>query len=319
MADSDLYQTQGPKQRSVVLPWLLFVLALCGLGAAGYYGKGFLDAAEARAEAARAEATLAGVRLAALETEKRAALERLEDLEGQRSQLATERESLSQEVAAKDAELQRLRATYESLEDKMKEEIAKGEIRLSRLAGRVQVDLVDKILFDSGEATLSARGEEVLARVGGVLAKVDDKQIQVSGHTDDSPPSEKLKAVYPSNWELSVARAVNVTRFLHEKASVPARRLVAAGHGQYHPIASNKDHAGRARNRRIEILLTPVLEKERGAVASAAPRPAAAKVVPASTRGGKQAGQVKQAAGGKASQVKPQVKKASGKAAQQRK
>lgn len=283
MSDSDLYQTQTQKKGgSAALPWLLFVLALAGIGALGYYGKGWLDAAHAKAEAAEKDANDVRVKLAALEAEKRAAEEKVVDLEGQKTQLASERETLSAEVAAKEAELQRLKATYDSLEEKMKEEISKGEIRLSQLAGRVQVDLVDKILFDSGEAMLSKRGEEVLARVGAVLAKVDDKQIQVTGHTDDSPPSDKLKAIYPTNWELSVARAVNVTRFMTEKAGVPARRVVAAGYGQYHPIASNKDHAGRARNRRIEILLTPVLEKDPSSVAkAAAPAP---KVVAANAK-----------------------------------
>ena len=141
----------------------------------------------------------------------------------------------------------------------MKDEIAKGDIRLSQSGGKLRVDLVDKILFDSGEAVVSKRGEGVLARVGGVLATMDDKQIQVSGHTDSNPISEKLAPQFPTNWELSVTRAVNVVRFLEEKANVPAKNLIATGYGQYHPIASNKTAAGRARNRRIEILLTPSL------------------------------------------------------------
>jgi len=89
---------------------------------------------------------------------------------------------------------------------------------------------------------------------------MDDKQIQVSGHTDSHPISEKLATQFPTNWELSTARAVNVVRFLQEKANVPAKNLVATGYGEYHPIASNKSSSGRARNRRIEILLTPSLD-----------------------------------------------------------
>jgi chemotaxis protein MotB len=118
------------------------------------------------------------------------------------------------------------------------------------------VDLVDKILFDSGSAELSARGKEVLARMGAVLGKVDDKQVQVSGHTDNVPIAEK----FPSNWELSVTRAVNVVRFLSETAKVPPKRLMAAGFGSHQPVASNGSPAGRARNRRIEILLIPLLQ-----------------------------------------------------------
>jgi chemotaxis protein MotB len=153
-----------------------------------------------------------------------------------------------------------LKGTYDKLEEKMKDEIDKGDIRLSQSGGKLRVDLVDKILFDSGEAVISKRGEGVLSRVGGVLATMDDKQIQVSGHTDSNPISEKLAPQFPTNWELSVTRAVNVVRFLEEKANVPAKNLIATGYGQHHPIASNKSAAGRARNRRIEILLTPSLD-----------------------------------------------------------
>jgi chemotaxis protein MotB len=119
--------------------------------------------------------------------------------------------------------------------------------------------LVDKVLFDSGEAQISKRGEEVLARVAEVLAVMPDQQIQVSGHTDRTPITSKLVAQFPTNWELSVARATNVVRFLAEKANLPPQRLVASGYGEYKPVASNKTPAGRARNRRIEILLTPML------------------------------------------------------------
>jgi chemotaxis protein MotB len=100
----------------------------------------------------------------------------------------------------------------------------------------------------------------VLARVGAVLAQIDDKQIQVSGHTDNLPLGEKLTATFPTNWELSAARAVTVVRFLSEKAGVPPQRMVASGYGEWSPIATNKSGSGRARNRRIEILLTPTLD-----------------------------------------------------------
>jgi chemotaxis protein MotB len=104
-----------------------------------------------------------------------------------------------------------------------------------------------------------------------VLAKLDDKLIQVSGHTDDSPIKDKdLQAKFPTNWELSASRAVNVVRYLSEQAGVPAKRLVAAGHGQYLPVANNATREGRARNRRIELLLTPLVERKPSEVAAAA-------------------------------------------------
>jgi chemotaxis protein MotB len=100
----------------------------------------------------------------------------------------------------------------------------------------------------------------VLGRVGAVLARVADRQIQVAGHTDDSPISARLVSRYATNWELSTARATNVVRFLHEKSRIPPRRLAASGYGPFHPVASNATPAGRARNRRIEILLAPEID-----------------------------------------------------------
>lgn len=181
-------------------------------------------------------------------------------LEQETGELIARKTELSLDVAAKEAELARLKSTHDELEKRMQSEIKRGDIKLTQVDGRLQVDLIDKILFDSGEATISKRGEEVLARVGAVLATIEDKQILVSGHTDDSPPTAKIADRFPTNWELSVARATNVVRFLEEKAKVRGNRLVASGHGQYRPVATNITPTGRARNRRIEILLMPLIE-----------------------------------------------------------
>jgi len=226
-----------------------------GLGAAGA-GSAWLFQERQKA---KTEATDATAKVAAAEAGKKDLAAKIEKLETEKTELEAGKEELAKEVAAKSGEIAELKGTYDKLEEKMKDEIAHGDIRLSQSGGRLRVDLVDKILFDSGEAVISKRGEGVLSRVGAVLAAMDDKQIQVSGHTDSNPISEKLATQFPTNWELSVTRAVNVVRFLEEKASVPAKNLIATGYGQYHPIASNKSAAGRARNRRIEILLTPSL------------------------------------------------------------
>ena len=251
--DTDVARALRPPSKA---PWMLVGLMLAGAGFGGYRFYQELQKAknETRAAIGRAEA---GVTAAA--AEKRQLTDKVEKLEGDKVELTAAKEELSKEIAAKAGELAELKGTYDKLEDKMKDEIAKGDISLSQDGGRLRVGLVDKILFDSGEAAISKRGEEVLARVGAVLAAIDDKQIQVSGHTDRTPISDKLTAQFPTNWELSTARAINVVRFLSEKASVPPQRLVASGYGEYHPIANNKTAAGRARNRRIEILLTPSL------------------------------------------------------------
>jgi chemotaxis protein MotB len=170
--------------------------------------------------------------------------------------------ALQASLKAKETALAQLTEAQQEIQEKVKEEIAKGEIALSQSGGRLRVDMVDRLLFDSGDARISKRGEGVLARVGAALAKLSDRQIQVLGHTDNQPIKGKLRRQFASNWELSAGRALNVVRFLQQRAQVPGERLVASGHGESQPIASNQTAAGRARNRRIEILLTPALEPE---------------------------------------------------------
>ena len=248
--DPAAVQSLKPPSR---LPWVLLVMVVGVAGVAGYrlYHDG---------QATLATATATSAKLAAAEAAHKEQQQKIEKLESEKTELQTARDELARDVEAKTGELAELKGTFDKLEERMKDEIAKGDIRLSQSGGKLRVDLVDKILFDSGEAAVSTRGEGVLARVGAVLAAVDDKQIQVSGHTDRTPISEKLATQFPTNWELSAARAITVVRFLEEKAGVPPGRMIASGYGEHHPIASNRTAAGRARNRRIEILLTPSLD-----------------------------------------------------------
>jgi chemotaxis protein MotB len=208
------------------------------------------------------QASTATVAAARAEAMRKQAEEKLAALDAEKTEVVAARDALAKSVEAKSSELAELKGTYNQLQEKMKEEIAHGDIQLTQSGGKLRVGLVDKILFDSGEASISKRGEGVLARVGAALAKLPDRQIQVVGHTDNQAINGKLKRQFPTNWELSASRALNVVRFLQQKAQVPAERMVASGHGQYQPIASNDSAGGRARNRRIEILLTPALVPE---------------------------------------------------------
>jgi chemotaxis protein MotB len=250
--DPEIARALKPPSRA---PWVLAVLALAaGAGTSAWlYG----EAGKAKAAAAAAEVTAKAAEA------KRAELaplpEKVEKLETENAELKTAKEALAKDVEAKTGELEQLKGTADKLQAQMKDEIARGDVRLTESGGKLRVDLVDKILFESGEATVSKRGEAVLAKVGAVIGQIDDKTIQVSGHTDNLPLGEKLTGQFPTNWELSAARAVTVVRFLAEKANVPPQRLVASGYGEWSPIASNKSPSGRARNRRIEILLTPAL------------------------------------------------------------
>lgn len=235
--------------------WWFAVLALLLAGGLGWLSFNQYD----RAESLLRQIAPANAKVAAAAAKEKELTAKLEAVQKERDELQAARDELSKDVQSKDEELSKLKGTYDQLQDKLKSELSSGDIRLSESGGKLRVDLVDKVLFNSGEAKISRRGENVLMRLGSILAGIPDRQIQVSGHTDKLPIGEKRSALFPTNWELSVARATNVVRFLQEKANVPGERLVASGYGEFHPVASNKTAAGRARNRRIEILLTPSL------------------------------------------------------------
>lgn len=117
--------------------------------------------------------------------------------------------------------------------------------------------MVEKILFDSGSAEIKKEGKKVLDRVVEILKNVKDRQINIEGHTDNVPISPRLAQKFPTNWELSTARATNVVRYLQEKGIDPAL-LSATGYAEYRPVSPNDTEEGRAKNRRIEIVLVPL-------------------------------------------------------------
>ena len=168
---------------------------------------------------------------------------------------------LEEEVAKvsreKEQEMARVRATHDEMLKAMQKEVEQGQVKITQLADRLSLNIVDKILFPSGEDHISEQGKEVLKRVGIVLKQAKDKTIRIEGHTDNIPIAKSLKTRFPSNWELSTARATNVVRFLQDEARIDANSLEAVGMGEYHPLASNKTPAGRSQNRRIEIILFP--------------------------------------------------------------
>ncbi len=145
--------------------------------------------------------------------------------------------------------------------ESLKGEIEAGEIQIRRMKDRLSVNLESKVLFDSGKANLKASGIEVLRKVGAQLVKIQDKRIQIEGHTDDDPIGESLRNVYPTNWELSASRALAVVHYLQDQVGVTGDRLSGAGYGEYQPAASNATAKGKAINRRIEIVLLPPYEK----------------------------------------------------------
>jgi len=157
----------------------------------------------------------------------------------------------------KEEEIARLKGTYDKLVGSMKDEIEQGHIKITQMADRLSVTMVDKILFPSGEAEITSEGVAILTRIGEIIKNTRGKIIRVEGHTDNVQITPRLQQKFPTNWELSTTRATNVARFLQDKIGIEGARLRAVGMSEYHPVASNETRDGRAQNRRIEIILMP--------------------------------------------------------------
>lgn len=174
-------------------------------------------------------------------------------LEEENAKLKAENASL---VKAREEQVQKMSSTYESLLEKMKSEISQGQVTISELKGKLTVNMVDSILFDSGRAEVKKGGLEILGKVVSILKDVNDKSIRIEGHTDNVQISRALAQRYPTNWELSAARAINVARYLQGQGIDPGQ-LSAVAYGEWKPVATNDTVEGRAKNRRIEIILVP--------------------------------------------------------------
>ena len=145
---------------------------------------------------------------------------------------------------------------YGQLLDKMQSELARGQVTIAELPGKLTVTLPDALLFDPGRADLTEHGLTFLHKVADILTTVKDKTLRIEGHTDNAPIRGALINKYATNWELSAARAISVTRFFQDQGVEPAL-LVAAAYGEHRPVAPNDSAEGKAKNRRIEIILVP--------------------------------------------------------------
>lgn len=262
--------------------FMLTAFAVLSLAVAGCVSKSeytkTVQTAEARynaleAENARLKRELsdAGKRIDELKTD-RAELERtltmkagelgktITELRQRISALEAENAKLTQDVAdaqkAREEKVREVSSTYEQLVAKMKGEIDKGQVTISELKGKLTVNMVEAILFDSGKAEVKPEGLVVLGKVIEILKTVNDKAIRIEGHTDNKPIVGPLTQRYPTNWELSAARAITVSRYL-QKQGIEAGNLSAIAFAEFKPVSDNDTIEGRARNRRIEIVLVP--------------------------------------------------------------
>ncbi|MGC1454286.1 MAG: OmpA family protein [Nitrospirota bacterium] len=176
----------------------------------------------------------------------------------ERDELLAKNNDLSRK-AEKAEQLEKATQTYQDLQKKLEKEISEGQVQLTEMKNRLTVTMVDKILFPSGSTQISKEGKQVLDKVVSILKDVKDKRIQVEGHTDNVKIVSDLKKRYPTNWELSTARATEVVRYL-QTGGINPDLLSATGYGEYQPVAPNDTDEGRHKNRRIEIVLLPPLK-----------------------------------------------------------
>lgn len=183
-------------------------------------------------------------------------LDLMNELEDLRHELEETRGSLEEERRQREgteAEVQALQGSYRTLVEQLEDELEKGQIEILQLRDRLQIRALEGILFPSGSAEIKPAGRKVLAKVADQLRQHSGHHVRIEGHTDRVPIST---LEFPSNWELSCSRAARVLRFLVDEGLDP-ERMSAVGVGSQQPIEGNDSPEGRARNRRIEIVLVP--------------------------------------------------------------
>jgi len=155
-----------------------------------------------------------------------------------------------------EAETKKRNEIYARFVSELQKMIDGGQLTVSIEKGRIVINLPDNVLFATGHSNVNAEGQKALKQIGAVLKEFSDRSFQVEGHTDNVPMKS---ARYPSNWELSTARAMSVVHLMIEEG-VDAKNISAAGFGEFQPRADNEEKEGRALNRRIEIIMLPNLE-----------------------------------------------------------
>lgn len=190
-----------------------------------------------------------------IESLKQANKELEERGEEQIAELAAQLEDLNDELDMYKSLAQKRAQVMEQLMDDLQELIDAGKLEVKMVDGRMLLELPGDVLFPSNSTSLGSEGSEVLSDVADALAKLEDIELQVEGHTDADPI---VSGPFEDNWELSCERSLVVVRYLEELGISPVR-LSAAGYSKYQPVASNDTEEGEAENRRIEITVVPDL------------------------------------------------------------
>jgi chemotaxis protein MotB len=175
------------------------------------------------------------------------------DLEASSGRLA----ELEKMIADKDAAMKKLK---ETLSKSLKAFEGKG-LTVTERDGKVYVSMENKLLFESGSWTVGTEGKKVVDLVGKVLADNPEISVLIEGHTDNDKITGTIGGGVENNWDLSTKRATAIVNILSANAKVKKENLTAAGRGEYAPLMSNETTEGKAKNRRIEIILTPKLDE----------------------------------------------------------
>jgi chemotaxis protein MotB len=236
---------------------VLIALAVAGCGAS----KSELDAKSQEAEAAKQQAETAKKQVAQLQQQVTTDEQQITELKNSlglaQSQAITDDQKAQLEEAKHAVEEAQARGKLlDELTTKFKQMIAAGRLKVTTRHGRIVLQLHDDVLFDAGEADVKPDGKKAVAEIAATLRGVGGRRFQVAGHTDTEALTPATKKKFPTNWELSAARAIAVVKLLTQEG-VDAGTLSAAGYGPYDPVASNATADGQAKNRRIEISLVP--------------------------------------------------------------
>jgi chemotaxis protein MotB len=184
------------------------------------------------------------------------------ELSSKDAMVAELREKLRGEKSMAKARIEDLRSTYESLISELKSNLKDKEMTIRKFEEKLSITFVDRVLFDFGSATITPKGETILTRVADSLKNIHGMKVRVVGHTDDRPIKEEYLWKFPSNWELSSARAAAVVRFLQGKSGLDPESFEVVGRAFYEPVATNESEEGRAQNRRVEVIIAPKVEEQ---------------------------------------------------------
>ncbi len=193
-------------------------------------------------------------------------------LEAKEQALAAENarlEKLKKDMEARSqriAELENIISSKDEAMTKLKNAISKAltnfegkGLTVEQRDGKVYVSMENKLLFESGSWAVGKNGKEAVKQLGSVLAVNPDIAVMIEGHTDNAPYTGTGQI--SGNWDLSTKRATAIVEILRENASINPESLTAAGRGEYAPVVNNDTAEGKAKNRRIEVILTPKLDE----------------------------------------------------------